>query len=52
MWEYGVNQTYSLEKLGINPSEYDFPITVKANYITEKAKAKIQAAGGEAIKAE
>ena len=28
MWEYGVNQTYSLEKLGIDPSKYDFPITV------------------------
>lgn len=27
-WEYGVNQTYSLEKLGIDPSKYDFPITV------------------------
>jgi membrane-bound lytic murein transglycosylase D len=27
-WEYGVNQTYSLEKLGIDPSRYDFPITV------------------------
>lgn len=28
MWEYGVSQTYSLEKLGIDPSKYDFPITV------------------------
>ena len=27
-WEYGANQTYSLEKLGIDPSKYDFPITV------------------------
>jgi membrane-bound lytic murein transglycosylase D len=27
-WEYGINQTYSLEKLGIDPSRYDFPITV------------------------
>lgn len=27
-WEYGINQTYSLEKLGIDPSKYDFPITV------------------------
>jgi len=27
-WEYGVNQTYSLEKLGIDPAKYDFPITV------------------------
>lgn len=27
-WEFGVNQTYSLEKLGIDPSKYDFPITV------------------------
>lgn len=28
MWEYGVNHTYSLKKLGIDPSRYDFPITV------------------------
>lgn len=28
MWEYGANQTYSPEKLGIDPSKYDFPITV------------------------
>lgn len=27
-WEYGVNQTYSLQKLGIDPAKYDFPITV------------------------
>ena len=27
-WEYGVNKTYSLEKMGIDPSKYDFPITV------------------------
>jgi len=27
-WEYGINQTYSLEKLGIDPAKYDFPITV------------------------
>ncbi|WP_052302056.1 LysM peptidoglycan-binding domain-containing protein [Desulfobulbus propionicus] len=27
-WEYGVKTTYSLEKLGIDPSKYDFPITV------------------------
>ncbi len=27
-WEYGANQTYSLEKLGIDPAKYDFPITV------------------------
>jgi membrane-bound lytic murein transglycosylase D len=27
-WEYGANQTYSLKKLGIDPSKYDFPITV------------------------
>lgn len=27
-WEYGINKTYSLEKLGIDPAKYDFPITV------------------------
>jgi len=27
-WEYGINKTYSLEKLGIDPAKYDFPIMV------------------------
>ncbi|MCL1980250.1 MAG: LysM peptidoglycan-binding domain-containing protein [Proteobacteria bacterium] len=27
-WEYGIGQTYSLEKLGIIPHKYDFPIMV------------------------
>lgn len=28
MWEYGANQNYSPEKFGIDPSRYDFPITI------------------------
>jgi ribosomal protein L15 len=36
----------------LGAGKIDFPITVKANFITEKAKEKIKAAGGEAIKAE
>ncbi|NLX19935.1 MAG: LysM peptidoglycan-binding domain-containing protein, partial [Desulfobulbus sp.] len=28
MWEYGANQSYSPEKFGIDPSKYDFPITI------------------------
>ena len=27
-WEYGIGKTYSLEKLGIDPAKYDFPIMV------------------------
>jgi Soluble lytic murein transglycosylase and related regulatory proteins (some contain LysM/invasin domains) len=27
-WEYGIAKTYSLEKLGIDPAKYDFPIMV------------------------
>ena len=27
-WELGVSKTYSLEKMGIDPSRYDFPISV------------------------
>ncbi|MDR2550118.1 MAG: LysM peptidoglycan-binding domain-containing protein [Desulfobulbus sp.] len=27
-WEYGIGQTYSLEKLGIDSNKYDFPIMV------------------------
>ncbi len=43
--------TYGFDKL-LGAGKIDFPITVKANFITEKAKEKIKAAGGEAIKAE
>ncbi len=27
-WEYGISTTYSLERLGIDPARYDFPIMV------------------------
>ncbi|MCL2457472.1 MAG: LysM peptidoglycan-binding domain-containing protein [Desulfobulbus sp.] len=27
-WEYGIGKTYSLEKLGIDPHKYDFPLMV------------------------
>jgi large subunit ribosomal protein L15 len=43
--------SFGYEKL-LGAGKIDFPITVKATYITEKAKEKLQAAGGEAIKAE
>jgi large subunit ribosomal protein L15 len=36
----------------LGAGKIDFPITVKASYITEAAKKKIEESGGEAIKAE
>lgn len=43
--------SYGYSKL-LGAGKIDFPITVKATYITEKAKQKLEEAGGEAIKAE
>jgi large subunit ribosomal protein L15 len=43
--------SYGYGKL-LGAGKIDFPITVKAAYITEKAKQKLEEAGGEAIKAE
>lgn len=36
----------------LGAGKIDFPISVKATYITEKAKQKLEEAGGEALKAE
>lgn len=36
----------------LGSGKIDFPITVKASYITEVAKKKIMESGGEAVKAE
>ncbi len=42
---------YGFDKL-LGAGKIDFPISVKAAYITEIAKQKLEEAGGEAIKAE
>ena len=41
-WEYGIGKTYSLEKLGIDPSKYDFPLTVNKQvlYYLEQFQGK------------
>jgi large subunit ribosomal protein L15 len=43
--------SYGFDKL-LGAGKIDFPITVKATYFTERAKQKLEEAGGEAIKAE
>lgn len=43
--------SFGYDKL-LGAGKIDFPIAVKANYVTERAKKKLEEAGGEVIKAE